>query len=309
MYTHVPVLLDEVLAALNVHEDGCYLDGTFGRGGHATAILARLGARGRLIALDRDPQAIAAARAQFANEPRVSVQHASFSRMSAVAEEFGVKGALSGVLLDLGVSSPQLDEAARGFSFSQEGPLDMRMDNTSGATAAQWIVRASERDIASAISAFGQERYAKMIARAIVAYRKEHPITTTKELAEVIANAVPKREPGKHPATRTFQAIRIALNGELAQLEEALKQSLIVLRPGGRLCVISFHSLEDTMVKKFMQQNSREDEVYAGLPNVPPHARPKLKRIGKAVHPTEVEIERNPRARSAVLRTAERLAA
>jgi len=229
--------------------------------------------------------------------------------MSDVTEELGVKGELSGVLLDLGVSSPQLDDAARGFSFSQEGPLDMRMDNTSGVTAAQWIARASERDIARAISAFGQDRFAKTIARAIVAYRKEQPITTTKQLAEVIAKAVPKHEPGKHPATRTFQAIRIVLNGELTQLEEALKQSLVVLRPGGRLCVISFHSLEDTMVKEFMQHNEREDAVYAGLPSVPAHARPKLKRIGKAVHATEAEIERNPRARSAVLRTAEKLAA
>jgi 16S rRNA (cytosine1402-N4)-methyltransferase len=229
--------------------------------------------------------------------------------MSVVAQELGVTGEVSGVLLDLGVSSPQLDDASRGFSFSQEGPLDMRMDNTSGTTAAQWIARASERDIAQVIKAFGEDRYAKTIARAIVAHRKEHPITTTKELADVIANAVPRHEPGKHPATRTFQAIRIALNGELAQLEEALKQSLLVLQPGGRLCVISFHSLEDTMVKKFMQHNSREDEVYAGLPNVPPHARPKLKRVGKAVHATDAEVKRNPRARSAVLRTAERLAA
>ena len=309
MYTHVPVLLDEALAALDVREGGCYLDGTFGRGGHSTAILGRLGPRGRLIALDRDPQALSAGRAQFADEPRMTLRHASFDRMSAVAEELGVKGEVSGVLLDLGVSSPQLDDASRGFSFSQEGPLDMRMDTTSGTTAAQWIARASERDIAQVIKAFGQDRFAKLIARAIVAHRKEKPITTTKELAEIIANAVPKHEPGKHPATRTFQAIRIALNGELAQLEEALKQSLLVLRPGGRLCVISFHSLEDTMVKQFMQHNSREDEVYAGLPDVPAHARPKLKRIGKAVHPTEAEIERNPRARSAVLRTAERLAA
>ena len=216
---------------------------------------------------------------------------------------------LHGVLLDLGVSSPQLDEARRGFSFMQDGPLDMRMDNESGTSAAQWLARAGEREIADVLFRLGEERFSRRIARAIVAARAEAPIATTRQLADLVAAAVPTREPGKHPATRTFQAIRIHLNRELEEVGSALPQAVELLGPGGRLCVISFHSLEDRLVKRFMRREAQGDPVYAGLPNVPAHARPRLKLVGGAVMPTEAEVERNPRARSAVLRVAERIAA
>jgi 16S rRNA (cytosine1402-N4)-methyltransferase len=223
--------------------------------------------------------------------------------------EMGLTGAIDGVLLDLGVSSPQLDDASRGFSFTHDGPLDMRMDTTTGASAADFVAKASEHDIARVIRDYGEERFAKRVARAIVNARREAPIVRTAQLAEIVAQSIPTREPGKHPATRTFQAIRIQVNQEFEEIRAALAGSLAVLAPHGRLCAISFHSLEDTIVKRFMQQHSQEDPVYAGLPDVPAHARPKLKRIGKAIHPSEEEIAANPRARSAVLRVAERIAA
>ncbi len=308
-WQHTPVLLDEVLAALDVKRDGRYLDATFGRGGHTAAILERIGKEGRVIAIDRDPEAIQAGRERFANDARLTLVSSPFSQMLSIVTSLGMAGKLDGVLLDLGVSSPQLDDAARGFSFAQDGPLDMRMDNSGGMTAAQWLARAPESEIARVIKEYGEERFAKGIARAIVARRREAPITRTKELADIVAGAVRTREPGKHPATRTFQAIRIHINRELEEIDAALEGSLAALKPGGRLAVISFHSLEDTRVKRFIQRKSQEDPMYAGLPEVPAHARPKLRRIGKAIHPSAAEIERNPRARSAILRVAERLAA
>jgi 16S rRNA (cytosine1402-N4)-methyltransferase len=308
MQAHTPVLLDEVLAGLNLRPDGCYCDATFGRGGHTAAILAQLGPAGRVIAIDRDPDAIRAA-ARFSDESRLTVVRGSFGRLAELVRESGLQRELNGVLLDLGVSSPQLDAAARGFSFMQDGPLDMRMDNESGMSAAQWLARASEREIVDALYTLGEERFAKRIARAIVATRAVSPLERTSELAALVADAVPTREPGKHPATRTFQALRMRVISELEALDAALPQAVDLLAAGGRLCVISFHSLEDRAVKRFMQREAQGDPVYAGLPNVPPHARPRLRRIGRAIRPGSAEIGRNPRARSAVLRVAEKLAA
>ena len=309
MTGHTPVLLDEVLAGLAIKADGRYCDATFGRGGHTAAILAALGPAGRVVALDRDPDAIRAGQVRFAGEPRLTLVKGSFDRLEERVRAAGLEGLLDGVLMDLGVSSPQLDVAGRGFSFMQDGPIDMRMDYESGQSAADWLARAGERDIATVLRTLGEERFANRIARAIVAARAERPIATTGELAAIVSAAVPTREPGKHPATRTFQAIRIHVNGELDALEAALPRAVRMLAPGGRLCVISFHSLEDRVVKRYVQREAQGDPVYAGLPDVPPHARPRLRRVGAAVHPGEAEIASNPRARSAVLRVAERLAA
>ena len=309
MVAHTPVLLDEVLAGLSVKADGRYCDATFGRGGHTAAILAQLGPAGRVCAIDRDPDAIAAGRERFKAESRLTLVRGSFGRLEERVRAAGWEGELQGVLLDLGVSSPQLDEAGRGFSFMQDGPLDMRMDNESGLSAAQWLARAGEREIADVLFKLGEEKFSRRIARAIVAARAETPIVTTRQLAGIVAGAVPTREPGKHPATRTFQAIRIHVNRELEEAEAALPQAVNLLAPGGRLCVISFHSLEDRLVKRFMRREAQGDPIYAELPNVPPHARPRLKLIGGAVMPGDVEVARNPRARSAVLRVAERVAA
>jgi 16S rRNA (cytosine1402-N4)-methyltransferase len=306
---HTPVLLDEVLAGLEVRPDGRYCDATFGRGGHTAAILAALGPAGRVYAIDRDPEAVAAGRARFGAEPRLTLIRGSFGRLEELVRAAGLEGELHGVLLDLGVSSPQLDEARRGFSFMQDGPLDMRMDYESGQSASQWLARASEREIVDVLRTLGEERFARRIARRILEARAVEPITRTAQLAELVAAAVPTREPGKHPATRTFQAIRIHINGELDLLESALPQSVRLLVPGGRLCVISFHSLEDRIVKRYIQREMQGDPVYAGLPNIPAAARPKLRRIGTKVVASPAEIDRNPRARSAVLRIAERLAA
>jgi len=306
---HTPVLLDEVLAGLAVKATGRYCDATFGRGGHAAAILQQLGPAGRLCAIDRDPEAIAAGSERFVAEPRLTLVRGSFGRLEERVRAAGWEGGLQGVLLDLGVSSPQLDEARRGFSFMQDGPLDMRMDNESGLSAAQWLARAGEREIADVLFKLGEEKFSRRIARAIVAARAETPIVTTRQLAGIVAGAVPTREPGKHPATRTFQAIRIHVNRELEEAEAALPQAVNLLAPGGRLCVISFHSLEDRLVKRFMRREAQGDPIYAELPDVPAHARPRLKLIGGAVMPGDEEIARNPRARSAVLRVAERVAA
>lgn len=307
MFAHEPVLLAEVLEALNVQPDGRYLDATFGRGGHTAAVLARLGTEGRVVALDRDSQAIRAGRERFGNEPRVTLLQGAFGNVAALVGAAGIAQGFDGMLFDLGVSSPQLDDAARGFSFSHDGPLDMRMDNESGMTAASWLARAPEHEIATVIREYGEERFARRIAAAIAQSRNEQPLLRTEQLAELVSSAVPFREPGKHPATRTFQAIRIHINAELDQIDAALAQSVDLLRPRGRLCAISFHSLEDGRVKRFMQRQAQEDPIYAGLPEVPPHARPRLRRIGKPVHPGKAEIERNPRSRSAILRVSERL--
>lgn len=309
MEAHAPVLLTEVLEGLNVQPAGRYLDATFGRGGHTAALLARLGPGGTVVALDRDPEAMRAGRARFSGEPRLTLIRGPFRRLTELLAAAGQAAGFDGMLFDLGVSSPQLDNAVRGFSFSHDGPLDMRMDNETGMTAAAWLARAPEHEIATVIREYGEERFAKRIARAIVTARHAEPLTRTAQLAKVVAEAVPAWEPGKHPATRTFQAIRIQVNSELAEIDAALAQCIDLLNPRGRLCVIGFHSLEDGAAKRFMQRQSQEDPVYAGLPQVPPHARPRLRRVGKAVHPQDDEIRRNPRARSAILRIAERLEA
>jgi 16S rRNA (cytosine1402-N4)-methyltransferase len=304
---HAPVLLAEALAALAVQAMGFYVDATFGRGGHSAAILAQLGEQGALLAIDRDPDAVAHGRALLGADPRATIVHAPFSTLGEQVRATGRKA--DGILIDLGVSSPQLDDPSRGFSFMRDGPLDMRMDPGSGESAAGWLARASERDIAMVIHRYGEDRHARRIAHAIVAARAESPIETTGQLAAVIAAAVPRREPGKHPATRAFQAIRIHVNRELGELEDALPQALDALAPGGRLAVISFHSLEDRLVKRFMRQHAQEDPVWAGLPDMPAHARAKLELVGRAVFPSDAEVAANPRARSAVLRVAARAAA
>jgi 16S rRNA (cytosine1402-N4)-methyltransferase len=306
---HTPVLRDEVLAGLAIRPEGRYCDATFGRGGHTASILGALGPNGRVVAIDRDPDAIRAGQRRFAGETRLTLVRGSFGPLEERVRAAGIEGELDGVLLDLGVSSPQLDEAARGFSFMQDGPLDMRMDNEAGQSAAQWLAKAGEREIGDVLRELGEERFARRIARAIVAARAVEPIERTGQLATIVAAAVPTREPGKHPATRSFQAIRIHVNRELEQLQAALPQAVRLLAPGGRLCVISFHSLEDRIAKRFIRREEQGDPVYAGLPQVPPHARPRLKRVGGAIVAGEAEVASNPRARSAVLRIAERLAA
>ncbi|GMV28405.1 MAG: ribosomal RNA small subunit methyltransferase H [Rhodanobacteraceae bacterium] len=301
---HVPVMLAEAVDALAVKAGGVYLDGTFGRGGHAREVLSRLGAGGRLLLLDRDPQAIALARAEFGQDPRVQVRHGSFADL---AEWDATEGGLDGVLLDIGVSSPQLDDPRRGFSFQADAPLDMRMDTSQGESAADYLARAAETEIADALYAYGDERMSRRIARWIVERREQgEPIRTTAELAELCARAIPKREPGKHPATRTFQALRIVVNGELDALERGLAGAVRRLRPGGRLVVISFHSLEDRIVKQFIRAQSQPPPTRRGLPP-PSQATLTLRALGGAQLPGAEEIERNPRARSAVLRVAERL--
>ncbi len=304
MTRHVPVLAKEAIEALAINPDGVYVDGTFGRGGHSRLMLERLSANGRLIALDRDPAAIEAGRG--IKDARLTLVRAPFSRLAQVLDESGIDK-VDGILLDIGVSSPQLDEAARGFSFRLEGPLDMRMDPDGGISAADWIAAADEDEMAEVIRRYGEERFARQIAHAIAAARKVSPIRTTGELAQIVAGAVWKREPGQHPATRTFQAIRIFLNRELEELEAVLPVCVQRLKPGGRLAVISFHSLEDRIVKRFMRDEERGPELPRGLPVRAADIAPgRLKRIGRAVHAGEAETKLNPRARSAVLRVAER---
>jgi len=305
--THRPVLLEAVLQALDPRPGGIYVDATFGRGGHTRALLERLGPEGRVYALDRDPEAIAHAREAFAGEPRLTVVPGSFAMLQAQAREWGIEGRVNGILMDLGVSSPQLDTPERGFSFLRPGPLDMRMDPTQGRPASAWLAQASVDELADVIRRYGEERHARRIARAIDRARREAPIDTTTRLAAVVASAVPGREPGKHPATRTFQAIRIFINGELEALEAALPQALDVLAPGGRLAVISFHSLEDRRVKRFIQREARGDRFPPDLPVPASALAPTLRPVGRAVRATAAEVADNPRARSAVLRVAERL--
>ena len=301
---HIPVMLGEAVEGLAVKAGGRYLDGTFGRGGHARAVLSRLGPDGRLLLMDRDPQAIAAATAAFADDPRVSIRHANFS---SLAEWDETAAGLDGILLDLGVSSPQLDEAARGFSFMADAPLDMRMDTTQGESAAEFLARADEREIADVLWQFGEERHARRIARAIVADRDATPFTRTGQLAALIERVVGRREPGKHPATRSFQALRIRVNGELESLQRGLDAALERLKVGGRLSIISFHSLEDRAVKLFIRDHSgRTQGSRRGPPVAAAPAR--LAPVGKAQFPSDAEQAANPRSRSAVLRVAEKLA-
>lgn len=305
---HITVLLNEAVEGLAVKPDGIYLDGTFGRGGHSRLILSKLSAKGRLIAIDRDLRALEEARK--IDDPRFQIVHSVFSAMDEICEELDLIGKIDGILLDLGVSSPQLDEAERGFSFMRDGPLDMRMDTTKGLSAAQWLAQVSEADLEWVLKTYGEERFAKRIAQAVVSYNKSanSPISRTAQLAEIVANAVPFKDKHKHPATRTFQAVRIYINSELDELEKVLNKAISVLAPRGRLSVISFHSLEDRIVKQFMRKHSKGESVPKGLPilecdlnkNIP------LTTVGKAVMPTEQEIAANPRSRSAVLRVAEK---
>jgi 16S rRNA (cytosine1402-N4)-methyltransferase len=297
---HRPVMLDEVMQGLAIQASGCYVDGTYGGGGHTRALLAALGPHGRLLAIDKDPAAVARAQAEFGADPRFTVRHGSFARLGEFVDELGLRGRITGVLLDLGMSSIQLDDAARGFSFMRAGPLDMRMDTSHGPTAAQWLAEASEARIAEVLREFGEERYARRIATAIVARRAQAPITTTDELVEVVRQAMPRREQHKHFATRTFQALRIVVNHELDDLATGLEQALAVLAPGGRLVVLSFHSLEDRPVKQFMRQHAGRFEGASAPPTL------RLVRAPKKAGPAELAV--NPRARSAILRVAERLA-
>lgn len=304
--SHKTVLLREAVDALKIKGNGVYVDGTFGRGGHSREILSRLGSDGRVIAFDRDPQAVAAA-AQLP-DPRLTVRQARFSELLDVMRALDVDK-VDGVLLDLGVSSAQLDEAQRGFSFRQDGPLDMRMDPQTGQSAAEWLMKASGKEIGEVIKAYGEERFAKQVARAIVAARSQQPLQRTRQLAEIVAKAVPTREPRQDPATRTFQALRIFLNQELEELEVTLPQCVTCLKPGGRLVVISFHSLEDRITKRFMRTQSQPavpDRLPLRESELPGT---NLRLIGKAIRASEYEVAENPRARSAVMRVAERQAA
>jgi 16S rRNA (cytosine1402-N4)-methyltransferase len=304
---HTPVLLLQALAALAVKADGAYLDATFGRGGHAAAILEKLLAAGSLVCIDRDPAAVAAARAAFGADPRVAIFLAPFSALAACADQVRPGLQFDGILFDLGVSSPQLDDATRGFSFMHDGPLDMRMSSGAGRSAAEVVNGLSAGELTRIFRDFGEERYAAKIARAIVADRATAPFERTLQLAEMIARVAPSRERHKHPATRVFQALRIHVNDELGELELALDAALARLRPAGRLAVISFHSLEDRIVKQFMRRHALADPMYAGLPQIPEHARPKLRLVGKPVVADDAETAANPRARSARLRVAERV--
>lgn len=302
--THVSVLLEGAVAALNVRADGCYVDATFGRGGHSRAILAQLGPAGRLIALDRDPLAIAAG--EEIQDARLSMVHAAFSRLEEVLAERHIE-AVDGVLFDLGVSSPQLDAAERGFSFRFDAPLDMRMDTSQGMTAAEWLNQAEEKEIAQVVWDYGEERFARQVARALVKARALAPIATTRQLSNIVASAVRTRERGQDPATRTFQAVRIFINRELAEIEAALPQAVAAMKAGGRLVVISFHSLEDRIAKRFMRAEAEGEQLPAEIPvlaaDLPAGH---LQRVGKPIKPDYYECQANPRARSAVMRVAER---
>ncbi|WP_082890344.1 16S rRNA (cytosine(1402)-N(4))-methyltransferase RsmH [Halotalea alkalilenta] len=304
---HVSVLLEGAVDALVHDPDGIYLDGTFGRGGHSRLILERLSPRGRLLAIDRDPAALAAASEIL--DPRFSIHGAPFAELDAIARSQGVHGELAGVLLDVGVSSPQLDDAERGFSFLRDGPLDMRMDPSAGISAAEWLASTAESEIARVFKTYGEERYAKRLARAVCERRRELPITRTGELAELLKQAHPAWEKGKHPATRAFQAIRIHLNDELGQLEAALPAALEALAPGGHLVIISFHSLEDRLVKRFYRDAAKGDaHLPKHLPIRDAQLNRRLELLGKAKRPDDVEVDANPRARSAVMRAARKLA-
>jgi 16S rRNA (cytosine1402-N4)-methyltransferase len=306
-YAHQPVLLAEALTGLSIKPDGVYVDGTFGRGGHAGAILAVLGPEGRLLAMDRDPEAIRSAEQQFGDDPRFEIEQGAFTMLSNMIAQRQLQGRVNGLLLDLGVSSPQLDDASRGFSFSEDGPLDMRMDPSSGISAATWLKTASESEISRVLKTYGEERFSRRIARSIVETRHETPLQTTRQLAELVAAAIPVREKNKHPATRSFQAIRIFINSELDEITAVLDQVIDVLAPQGRLAVISFHSLEDRIVKRFIRDEYRGEQAPLEFPLAGMDYVPRLKPVGKVIRASEAELNDNPRARSAVLRLAERL--
>lgn len=302
-HEHLPVLLEEVVNGLAIRPDGIYIDATFGRGGHSQAILKCLNEKGKLLVMDKDPKAIAVATQMFGNDPRVTIVHESFSQLQKYAEKLGE---VDGILLDLGVSSPQLNEPERGFSFMREGPLDMRMDTSKGIDAATWLMQVEEKELADVLWKYGEERFSRRIARTIVKQREIAPIKTTIQLAELIAKSVPKKEHHKNPATRSFQAIRIFINNELEELKKVLQESVNVLKKDGRLCVISFHSLEDRLVKQFIAKHTEVDARVARLPIKESQIRHQLKKVGKLISPTDEEIAINPRARSARLRIAER---
>ena len=304
---HTPVLLEAAIEGLRIRPDGFYVDGTFGRGGHSRAILDRLGANGRLLAIDRDPQAISEADGDLLRNPAFELIRGEIGEFERIAMDRGLQGHVDGLLLDLGVSSPQLDQAERGFSFQHDGPLDMRMDPDSGQSAAEWLRTVSEQELRRVLRNYGEEQAAGRIAKAIVAARMRQPVETTRRLAEVVESVVPRRGQRRHPATKTFQAIRMQVNDELGQLERALAVSPDLLAKCGRLCVISFHSLEDRAVKRFMRTASQEPEPYRGMPDIPEEYRPSMKLIGKGRTADALEAARNPRSRSARLRIAERL--
>ena len=310
------MLVEEALAGLGLgadsqdaSRDGFYIDATFGRGGHAARILQALGPAGRLLAIDRDPQAVAYGRQRFAADPRIVVVHAAFGALESLVAAHGERRPVRGILFDLGVSSPQLDEAGRGFSFQSDGPLDMRMDPTRGESAAQWLAHASADEIRDVISRLGEERFAGRIARAIVETRGAEPLLRTSQLAQRVAGAVRTREPGKNPATRSFQAIRMHVNDELGEIERGLAAAVAVLAPGGRLAVIAFHSLEDRLVKQTLRSESQPDPALAKLPMLPAGYAPRLALVGRKQKASAAEVAANPRARSAILRVAERLEA
>lgn len=317
--THDTVLLQEAITALVTDPSGRYIDATFGRGGHSRAILAQLQVAsqkqdaghgqeaGQLLAIDRDPEAIEAA-AMLGSDPRFSIESGDFSQLGEFVSGLGWQGKVTGVLLDLGVSSPQLNVAERGFSFLRDGPLDMRMNPAVGVSAAEWLAQAGEKDIADVLWRYGDERYSRRMARAILRVRSQQPITRTGQLAKIIAEAHPAWEKGKHPATRAFQAIRIFINRELDELEMVLEQALECLDIGGRLVVISFHSLEDRMVKRFIRRQVKGDSLPRSVPVTEAQMKRRMKNIGKALKPSEVEVDANPRARSAVMRVAEKIA-
>jgi len=305
-YQHQPVLLEEVLEALKIRPDGKYVDGTFGRGGHSRGILARLSGKGCLLSLDRDPEAIAAGRKLQQEDPRLTVVQGNFADMERYVREWGVDEGPDGILLDLGVSSPQLDDPERGFSFMGDGPLDMRMNPLQGVSAQEWLADAPERELTRVFWEFGEERHARRIARSIVMTRQKQRLETTGQLARLIEKTIGRREKNKHPATRCFQAIRIYINDELAQLEKGLAEAIGLLRPGGRLVVISFHSLEDRLVKRTIREAARPGKVRRNIPQHP-DSKPVLRPVGKAIKPSASELSVNPRARSAVMRVAEKL--
>lgn len=303
---HQTVLLREAVDALVTTAGGTYVDGTFGRGGHSRAVLQRLDAEGQLLGVDKDPEAAAAAAELAAEDPRFTFFHGSFALLPEQLRQLGI-GAVDGILLDLGVSSPQLDDSSRGFSFQHDGPLDMRMDTSSGETAAEWLARASAGEIAAVLKEYGEERFAKRIAGAIVDARAEAPITTTGRLAKIVSEANPRWEKHKNPATRSFQGIRIYINRELDDLVELLAQALTLLRVGGRLVVISFHSLEDRLVKRYMRDMARGDAVPAGVPILDSALNRRMRLLGKSVRASTGEVAANPRARSAIMRVAEKI--
>lgn len=306
--SHYSVMPAQVISGLALSPGGVYVDGTYGRGGHAEAILSALDPRAQLWLIDRDPEAIATAEARHAEDPRCHIRQANFSDLGELLRAAELAGRVSGILLDLGVSSPQLDSAQRGFSFMRAGPLDMRMDNTRGETVSEWLARVDERTLVGILREYGEERYARRIAAAICEARAQGQLPgDTLALAKLIANAVPRSEPGKHPATRSFQAFRIFINGELEALDALLADVCELLEPEGRLVVISFHSLEDRRVKRFIQKNSQVGVLPPGAGIVPPEKRPRLRRIGRTHRPDAAEVASNPRARSAIMRIAERL--